>query len=201
MDLRAYFYDLTMRVTAMIFCCFLSLMAVTVWNSSTVVEPDISDTPQNVTYNVYLTSAEDFVRTEPVPDLNLVDETVEDEPEDEGYQFTEEEIKLIATLTMAEAGNQSELGKRLVIDSVLNRLEHPNFPKTVREVIYQTNQYSPATNGTIDRYYATEEHIQLVREEIERRTDSEVIFFRAGKYGNYGTPLYCVGDHYFSSYD
>lgn len=135
------------------------------------------------------------------------DETESVEPEDPdiseeetGYTFTEDEINLIAKLTEAEAGNQSELGKRLVIDTVLNRLDHPNFPNTVHDVIYQKNQFSPATSGKIDLYSPTEENLRLVREEIERRTESECVFFRADHYGKYGTPMYAIGDHYFSSY-
>lgn len=154
-----------------------------------------TDIPTEYIHTVYLIVKEE-TNEDPVESESVVEET-----EEQGYQFTEEEINLIARLTYAEAGNQSELGKRLVIDVVLNRLGHPNFPDTVYDVIYQENQFSPATSGSIDLYSATEEIIQLVKEEIERRTDHDVFFFRASHYGNYGTPMYSVGNHYFSSYD
>lgn len=115
--------------------------------------------------------------------------------------YTDDEIEYLAMLVTAEAGNQPVLGKRLVIDTVLNRVEHPNFPNTIREVIDQTNQFSPVVSGSIYRYSATDEMVALIREEIEHRTDPDVIFFRANEYGPYGIPMYKLGGHYFSSYD
>lgn len=117
------------------------------------------------------------------------------------YDFTEEEIALIAKLTIAEAGNQSDYGKRLVIDTVLNRMDSPYFPDTVEGVIFQKYQFSPVWNGGIDKYVPDEHIIDLVKEEINDRTNSEVIFFTAGKYGPYGIPLFQVEDHYFSKYE
>lgn len=123
------------------------------------------------------------------------------EIESEIPSYPEEDIQYLAQLTIAEAGNQTVLGKRLVIDTVLNRVEHEKFPNTIREVIDQTNQFSPVSSGSIYRYSATDEIISLIHEEIERRTEPDVIFFRAGEYGPYGVPMYKVGGHYFSSYD
>lgn len=117
------------------------------------------------------------------------------------YDFTEEEITLIAKLTIAESGNQSDYGKRLVIDTVLNRMDSPYFPDTVEGVIFQKYQFSPVWNGGIDKYVPDEHIIDLVKEEINDRTNSEVIFFTAGKYGPYGVPLFQVEDHYFSKYE
>ena len=158
-------------------------------------EPNI---PTEYVHTVYLIVKEE---TEKEPMEEKAPAIVE--PVKEETRYTEEEIKMIAQLTMAEAGNQSELGKRLVIDVVLNRVEHddPQFPDTVKEVIYQKNQFSPIWDGRFEKYYASEEIIQLVKEEIERRTDHEVMFFRTKHYHSYGVPLYCVGDHYFSSFD
>ena len=117
------------------------------------------------------------------------------------YDFTEEEIALIAKLTIAEAGNQSDYGKRLAIDTVLNRMDSPYFPDTVEGVIFQKYQFSPVWNGGIDKYLPDEHIIDLVKEEINDRTNSEVVFFTAGKYGPYGIPLFQVEDHYFSKYE
>lgn len=117
------------------------------------------------------------------------------------YDFTDEEITLIAKLTIAEAGNQSDYGKRLVIDTVLNRMDSPYFPDTVESVIFQKYQFSPVWNGGIDKYLPDDHIIDLVKEEINDRTNSEVIFFTAGKYGPYGVPLFQVEDRYFSKYE
>ena len=156
-----------------------------------------SDIPTEYKHVVYL-----VIQDKPEAESETETPEVSDDPEATGYQYTEGEIKLIAQLTMAEAGNQSELGKRLVIDVVLNRVDHPDpqYPDTVQEVIYQKNQFSPIGDGRFEKCYATEENIQLVKEEIERRTDHDVIFFRTTRYSDYGVPMYCVGDHYFSSF-
>lgn len=179
----------TVITTWFLVVSWLAILAVVLFTAK-METPNKLDIPTEYTHTVYL-----VVKDEAEPEK---DPSVDETPS--GPVYTEEEIDLIATLVMAEAGNQSELGKRLVIDVVLNRVEHPNFPDTVYDVIYQENQFSPATSGTINLYSATEEHIRLVREEIDRRTDHDVVFFRADHYGRYGVPMYCIGDHYFSSY-
>ncbi len=114
--------------------------------------------------------------------------------------LSQEEIELIALVTMGEAEGESEQGKRMVISTILNRVDHEKFPDTVREVIYQPNQFSCMSDGRIDRCYVREDICQLVREEMENRTNHDVIFFSADHYSNYGSPMFAVGNHYFSSY-
>ena len=58
---------------------------------------------------------------------------------------------LLAKIAMAEAENQGTEGKALVICVVLNRVWSRGFPDTIREVIYQKNQFSPVGNGRFDR--------------------------------------------------
>ena len=111
------------------------------------------------------------------------------------------DIELIALLTMAEAEGECEEGKRLVIDTILNRVDSGYWPDTVSGVIYQANQFSPMWNGRINKCYVSEEYCQLVREEMNNRTNSEVVYFRTGHYSEYGQPMFQVGNHYFSSYD
>lgn len=129
------------------------------------------------------------------PEIVAVANVVTIEPEP---KMSREDIELIALLTMAEAEGECEEGKRLVIDTVLNRVDSDEFPNTVKDVIYQKNQFTSMWNGRVDRCYVMEEICQLVEEELESRTNSEVVFFHAGKYGKYGTPLFSVENHYFS---
>ena len=125
-------------------------------------------------------------------------EISDQEPE---VTMSEEDIELIALVTMAEAEGECEDGKRLVIDTILNRVDSdsPYFPDTVKEVVYQKNQFTSMTNGRVDRCYVKDDICQLVLEELECRTNYEVMYFTAGKYGEYGTPMFQVGNHYFSS--
>lgn len=137
---------------------------------------------------------EDAIETEVLEEAS-VDEIEEELP------LTQEEIELIALLTMAEAEGESEEGKRLVIDTVLNRVdsELAYFPDTVKEVIYQKGQFSSMWNGRVDKCYVREDICQLVKDELETRTNCDVLWFRADYYGIYGTPLLVEGNHYFSS--
>lgn len=66
---------------------------------------------------------------------------------------TREEIELLALCTMAEAEGECEQGQRLVIDSVLNRVDNPHFPDTISEVIWQKNQYAGMYGDRITRCY------------------------------------------------
>lgn len=122
------------------------------------------------------------------------------ETEESEMMFTDEEIELIALVTMAEAEGETEYGKRLVIDTIINRVESEGFPDTVTDVVYQPYHFESVWNGRIDDCYVDEDICELVRSEIEDISDPYVMYFCAGDYGCYGEPMYQVGNHYFSSY-
>lgn len=111
---------------------------------------------------------------------------------------TTSDVDLIALVTMAEAEGECEEGKRLVIDTILNRMDSPSFPNTANGVIYQKNQFEAMWNGRVNRCSVRDDIRQLVIEEMASRTNSEVLYFRTGHYSSYGTPLFQVGNHYFS---
>ena len=119
---------------------------------------------------------------------------------EDNYIFTDDEIELIALVTMAEAEGENEYGKRLVIDTIINRVKSDEFPDTVHDVIYQPYHFESMWNGRVDVCYVDEDICDLVREEIAITTDEYAIFFCAGDYSLYGTPMYQVGNHYFSTY-
>ena len=120
--------------------------------------------------------------------------------EEEGL-LSYEDISLIALVTMAEAEGECEEGKRLVIDTILNRVDSEYFPDNVYDVVYQRSQFSSIWNGRVDRCEVREDICELVREELQSRTNTDVIFFTAGEYSKYGVPMFQVENHYFSSYE
>lgn len=63
---------------------------------------------------------------------------------------TPEEIELLARLVHAEARGEPYEGMLAVAAVVVNRVKHPGFPKTIREVIYQPGQFKCVENGTIN---------------------------------------------------
>lgn len=114
-------------------------------------------------------------------------------------QYSEDEINLLALVTMAEAEGECEEGKRLVIDTVLNRVDCDEFDNSICDVVYAKHQFTSMWNGRINRVSITDEVINLVIEELYCRTNYDVIYFTAGHYGKYGTKLFAIGNHYFSS--
>ena len=130
-------------------------------------------------------------------------ETVEETPKESEINLriiSEEEFELLALVAMAEAEDESELGKRLVIDTVLNRVDSPYFPDTITDVIYQKHQFTSMWNCRYKQTYVDDYVRNLVKEELQNRTNSDVIFFRMNRYSDYGTPLFKEDGHYFSSY-
>lgn len=112
--------------------------------------------------------------------------------------YTEEEKNLLYRCVEAEAGNQSDEGKRLVADVILNRVKSEDFPDTIEGVISQKNQFSVWANGSIDRVTPSESTIAAVKEEFKKQLNYDVLFFNAIGY-MYGEPWKKVGAHYFST--
>lgn len=154
-------------------------------NKQEVIEMVATEEPPQVTDIVL---AVDIPEPEPTPVV-------------ESYSLTQEEIDLIALVVMAEAEGEPEEGKRLVIDTILNRVDGKYWPNTVHDVIYQKNQFTSMWNGRADRCYVKEDIVELVKEELISRYNSECVFFRTNHYSQYGVPMFQVGHHYFSSYD
>ena len=115
---------------------------------------------------------------------------------DPGYSV--DEMKLIGLVVLAEAEGEPEEGKRLVVDTILNRVDSEYFPNTVEEVIYQENQFSVVFNGRLARMQLDGDTYQLVVEEAFERVNYDILYFTAGDYGAYGSPMFSLGNHYFS---
>ena len=86
---------------------------------------------------------EEDVKTQNATKKNVTVETV---------MYTNEEVKLLACLIQAEAGNQSFRGKVAVGNVVLNRVKSPKYPNTIKGVIYDKRwapQFSVTVNGSL----------------------------------------------------
>ena len=140
---------------------------------------------------------EEVIEVEPIP---IEPEVATESNASTSLILSEDDIQLIAWVTMAEAEGEPVEGKRLVIDTLLNRIEDDGFPNSAHGVVYQKGQFEAMWNGRSDRCNATDEILQMVREEMVNRTDSRVLWFRSGHYHTFGTPVRSVGNHYFSTY-
>ena len=64
--------------------------------------------------------------------------------------FTEEEEELLLKIGMAERGDTyCPTCIALVMRTVLNRVDSPKFPSTVKGVIYAENQFTPVAEGNL----------------------------------------------------
>ena len=122
-------------------------------------------------------------------------EEVTPDIEEEAYY---DSLDYLACCVEAEAGNQGLKGKRLVCAVILNRVDSEEFPNTIEEVINQPRQFSVVSDGRINEVSVTDETYTACRMELAERTDTEIIFFTAGRYNSCGTPAYRHNDHYFS---
>lgn len=146
-----------------------------------------ANTNQTTGYIVVRTNEPETTTRTEVRDISSVD------------YITMDDAVLIAKLVLAEAEGESEMGKRLVIDTVLNRLDSEGFPNTVYDVVYQPYHYDPAWDGRIELFSELDDAFKLVVDEIHNRTNSEVLYFRTDKFHEFGTPMEQVGNHYFST--
>ena len=110
------------------------------------------------------------------------------------------ELELLAAVVEAEAGNQDMIGKRLVVDVVLNRVDSPLFPDTITEVLEQPGQFTTMWNGAVEDagYHMQQDDYDAVMMEVTgKRLDYDIYFFTAGEYNAGCSPAYIHGDHYF----
>lgn len=104
------------------------------------------------------------------------------EPAQPAVSISNEEKDLFARLVEAEAKGESYEGKVAVATVVLNRVDSPEFPNTVTEVINEVvgkaYAFSPVQNGEINKP-ASDEAIRAVEEALTRqdRLNDSVYFY------------------------
>jgi cell wall hydrolase len=121
-------------------------------------------------------------------------------PDDIEKEERMDELELMAICIEAEAGNQDLTGKRMAADVILNRVDDPDFPDTITDVISQKYAFTSFWDGGMDKVVEpSEETFLAVRMELEERGWPGLLYFTAGEWPKYGTPWKKVGDHYFST--
>jgi N-acetylmuramoyl-L-alanine amidase len=82
---------------------------------------------------------------------------------------------------------------------VLNRVDSPAWPNTIREVIYQPGQFSVVSNGALDRAYGNAPQVayDAVLSQLQSRYNYDIIYFSMGYNAN-GTIAFTHGTHYYS---
>ncbi len=101
--------------------------------------------------------------------------------EDGTSYYNADDLYWLSRIVSCESGNQPLLGKIAVANVVLNRVRSSRFPDTVYDVIFQKNQFGPASSGSIYREPNEESVIaaKLAMDGAEA-LDNVLFFNRAG---------------------
>lgn len=98
------------------------------------------------------------------------------------FQKMQDDIYILAKLAMAEAEGEGLFGKAAVVRVALNRVQSPEFPDTVAEVVFQPSQFCTGENGRYwqvepdeDSYLAVEIVLEGWNDEIVR----EALYFES----------------------
>lgn len=124
---------------------------------------------------------------------------LEDEAPVASYGYSVSDLDLLAAIVYAEAGDQDFIGQRLVADVVLNRVRSAAWPNTISGVIYQPGQFSPVTDGGLDRAWGNVTQSCYDAASLALAGDhvnTEVIYFSMHGCAN-GTFVFQHGCHYF----
>ncbi|MGG0719333.1 cell wall hydrolase [Robertmurraya massiliosenegalensis] len=117
--------------------------------------------------------------------------------------MTSSEKELLARLVEAEAKGESYPGKVAVATVVLNRVDSSHFPNSVNAVIYQSDQFTPVSNGQINKA-ASSESKRAVNEALAFRGQGSgsLYFYNPAKTTNTWlrskTTTIKIGNHIFA---
>ena len=111
--------------------------------------------------------------------------------ENSNISATVSDIELFAALIECEAGSTDYEGMLAVASVVVNRMKHPNYPDTLRGVIYQAGQFTPAHNGSIDRVLergVKDACVQVANDALAGKNNvGDCLSFRSASSGYAGT--------------
>lgn len=114
--------------------------------------------------------------------------------------------EILYRIVQAEAGGEDALGKKMVADVIVNRVNHRKFPNTVQGVVFQNSggkvQFAPTADGRYQAVTVTKETKQAVDEALlEEDYTSGALYFvasaktTADKASWFQTHLTCRGTH------
>lgn len=66
---------------------------------------------------------------------------------EEAYHYNQQDLQLLAQLINGEARGEPFIGQVAVGAVVINRIKSPQFPNTMREVIFQKGQFTCVSDG------------------------------------------------------
>jgi spore germination cell wall hydrolase CwlJ-like protein len=114
--------------------------------------------------------------------------------------LNDEEYHLLCTTVFCEAGNQTVETQTMVALTILNRINSDIFPSTVREVVYQDEQFAVTKWNNFENYGWTESVTAAVKNALaDNEYPDDMYYFRTLHYHTFGTPYMQSEDLYFST--
>lgn len=105
--------------------------------------------------------------------------------EDNTIQLTQYDAYLLMSIASAEALNQGKQGMLMIMQTIMNRVNSPDFPNSVYEVVAQPGQFSTFTSGAYKKAKLTAEvHLALAELEMNTCPDEKLIAFESVDNGN-----------------
>ena len=68
-------------------------------------------------------------------------------------KYSEKDLRYMSTIIYCEARGESYAGQKAVGIVVMNRVRSKKFPNSIKKVIYQSGQFSPVSNGSLNKAY------------------------------------------------
>lgn len=125
------------------------------------------------------------------------------EPETQAPTASTDDAYLLASLVYCEAGAQSYEAQLGVANVVLNRVKSSYFPNTISEVIYESGQFGPAIDGSLERALAngpSSSCVQAANDALAGTNNiGNYLFFNNYAPSN-ASDVYTIGLHVFYTY-
>jgi spore germination cell wall hydrolase CwlJ-like protein len=119
----------------------------------------------------------------------------QDIAEIEENTIDEEDLRYMASIIYAEAGNQCEAGQQAVGIVVMNRVASDLFADTVYDVIYQKGQFTPVTDGNLKKALKLYDKEELPQSCI----DAAIYALNNNTTVHYNNKDYEMSDYYYFS--
>ena len=152
--------------------------------TETVKDADALNLAKFTEQNEFQTGEENVETEIPAeePDPTLV---VEEGTDKKNIYLKIKEYNVLLRIVEAEAGGEDIIGKMLVANVIMNRVNSSRFPDTVTEVVYQKNhngraQFSPTVDGRMESVKVTlETEIAVLRAVCGEDSSNGALYFRS----------------------
>ena len=177
---------------------FICILCLTLWACATKVNaPEINTPTASESRPLVATPTESQKPTTPtVPETTVPEKQMY-------YSITAEERLLIAQLVYREANTESLECQKAVVSVIFNRLACGKWGKTINDVIYYKNAFTPATMGLLEGVNPTETNFAAVDYVLENgpTLPTYVRYFRADYHHTWsGYEGYTAIDHTYFGY-